>query len=159
MRVNTKLHENTEKFYFVGSDTTANSRIKLMNSNMQGQAQGQIKDVTQSRPTLCSLMDCSPPGFSVHRIFSGKNTGAGCHALLQVIFQTSGSNLHLLCLLYWQADSLPLVPLNMTQEDDRGRYLKSKCSKRKELSSRTTANKNLRREHVHWRTMKKNRLK
>ena len=34
MRVNTKLHENTEKFYFVGSDRTANSRIKLMNSNM-----------------------------------------------------------------------------------------------------------------------------
>ena len=33
----------------------------------------------------------------------------GCHALLQGIYQTQGSNLGLLCLLYWQVDSLPLV--------------------------------------------------
>ena len=32
----------------------------------------------------------------------------GCHFLLQGIFLTQGSNLHLLCLLHWQADSLPL---------------------------------------------------
>ena len=37
-------------------------------------------------------MDCSPPGFSVHRDFPGKNTGVGCHALLQGIFPTQGSN-------------------------------------------------------------------
>ena len=41
---------------------------------------------------------------------SGKNTGVYCHALLQGIFSTQGSNLHLLCLLHWQAFSLPLVP-------------------------------------------------
>ena len=35
--------------------------------------------------------------------FSGKNTGAGCHFLLQGIFLTRGSNPHLLCLLHWQA--------------------------------------------------------
>ena len=40
--------------------------------------------------------------------FPGKNTGASCHALLQGIFQTQGSNLHLLHLLHWQAGSLPL---------------------------------------------------
>ena len=40
----------------------------------------------------------------------GKNTGVGCHALLPGIFRTQGSNLHLLCLLRWQAGSLPLVP-------------------------------------------------
>ena len=40
----------------------------------------------------------------------GKNTRVGCHALLQGIFMTQGSNLHLLGLLHWQADSLPLVP-------------------------------------------------
>ena len=28
-------------------------------------------------------MDCSPPGSSVHGVFSGKNTGVGCHFLLQ----------------------------------------------------------------------------
>ena len=31
----------------------------------------------------------------------GKNTGMGCHALLQGIFLTQGSNLCLSCLLYW----------------------------------------------------------
>ena len=38
---------------------------------------------------------------------SGKDTGVGWHALLQGIFPTQGSNLHLLCLLHWQVDSLP----------------------------------------------------
>ena len=42
--------------------------------------------------------------------FSGKNTEVGCHFLLQGIFTTQGLNLRLLHLLYWQADSLPLVP-------------------------------------------------
>ena len=40
----------------------------------------------------------------------GKNTGAGCHALLQGIFLAQGSNLHLLCLLHWQESSLSLTP-------------------------------------------------
>ena len=40
----------------------------------------------------------------------GKNTGVGCHFLLQGIFPTQGSNLHFLCLLLWQEDSLPLEP-------------------------------------------------
>ena len=40
--------------------------------------------------------------------FPGKNTGIGFHFLLQGIFPTQGSNLHLLSLLHWQADSLPL---------------------------------------------------
>ena len=34
-------------------------------------------------------------------------------SLLQGIFPTQGSDLHLLCLLHWQADSLPLVPPGM----------------------------------------------
>ena len=38
----------------------------------------------------------------------GKNTGVGCHFLLQGIFPTQGSNLGLLCLLNWQAGSKPL---------------------------------------------------
>ena len=40
--------------------------------------------------------------------FPGKNTGAGCHFLLQGIFPTQESKLCLLCPLHWQADSLPL---------------------------------------------------
>ena len=38
-----------------------------------------------------------------------KNTGGGCHFLLQGILPTQASNPRLLHLLYWQADSLPPV--------------------------------------------------
>ena len=40
-----------------------------------------------------------------------KNTGVGCHVLLQGIFLTRGSNPCILHLLHWQACSLPLTPL------------------------------------------------
>ena len=42
--------------------------------------------------------------------FPGKNTGVGCHFLLQGIFPTQRSNPHLFCLLRWQENSLPLAP-------------------------------------------------
>ena len=61
--------------------------------------------VAQSCLTLGDPMDCSLPGSSVHGDSPGKNTGVGCHALLQWIFPTQGSNL---CLLHWQADPLSL---------------------------------------------------
>ena len=48
--------------------------------------------VTQLHPTLCNPMDCSPLGSSVHGDSPGKNTGVGCHALLQGIFPTQGLN-------------------------------------------------------------------
>ena len=64
----------------------------------------------QSCPTLCDLVDCSPPGPAVHGDSSGKNTGVGFHALLQGVFPTEGSNPHLVCLLHWQGHSLPLMP-------------------------------------------------
>ena len=40
--------------------------------------------------------------------FPGKNTGVGCHFLLQGIFPIQGLNWYLLGLLHWQADSLLL---------------------------------------------------
>ena len=52
-------------------------------------------EVAQSCPTLCDPMDCSLQRSSVHEIFTGKSTGAGCHFLLQRIFPTQGSNLGL----------------------------------------------------------------
>ena len=42
--------------------------------------------------------------------FPGKNTGVGCHSLLQGIFPTQESSPCLLCLLNLQANSLPLTP-------------------------------------------------
>ena len=58
--------------------------------------------VTQSCPTLCDPMDCSPPGFCPWNS-PGKNTGVDCHPLLQRKFQTQGLNpglLHCRQILY-----------------------------------------------------------
>ena len=63
----------------------------------------------QSCLTFCDPMDCSPPDSSVHGNSPGRNTGVGCHALLQGIFPTQGLNSCLLHVLHWQAGSLPLV--------------------------------------------------
>ena len=54
--------------------------------------------------------DCTSPGFSVHGIFPGENTGVGQHFLIQGIFLTQGLKPRLLRLLHWQTDSLPTVP-------------------------------------------------
>ena len=62
-----------------------------------------VCSVTQSSSTLRQ--------FPLSWESSGKNTGVGCHALLQGIFLTQGSNLHLWRLLHWQVDSLPLSHL------------------------------------------------
>ena len=66
----------------------------------------------------CSVMsDSLPPhGLWPARLlcpwnFPGDNTGVGCHFLLQGIFPTQGWHPHLLGLLHWQADSLPLQKL------------------------------------------------
>ena len=64
----------------------------------------------QSCPTLCSPVDLSSAGFSVHGDSPGKNTGVGCHALLQGIFLIQGLNRSLWCLLPCQVGSLPLAP-------------------------------------------------
>ena len=60
--------------------------------------------------SLCDSMDCSLPGSSCPWDSPDKNTGVGYQALLQGIFPTQGLNPSLLCLLYWQAGCLPLVP-------------------------------------------------
>ena len=58
----------------------------------------------QSCLTLCNPMDCNPPGSSVHGDSLGKNTGVGCHALLQGNFLTQGPNpglLHCRQIIYY----------------------------------------------------------
>ena len=71
----------------------------------------------KSEHVSCSVMSDSlqPHGLYSTRLLypwdsPGKNTGVGCHFLLQGIFLTQGLNPHLLCLLHWQAGSLPPVP-------------------------------------------------
>ena len=70
-------------------------------------------------------MDCSLPGSSVHGDFSGKNTGVGCHFLLQGIFLDQGSNPRL---LHWQADSLPLSHQGSQEIKQEKSLLKSSVS-------------------------------
>ena len=47
--------------------------------------------VAQSCPTPCNPTNYSPPGSTVRGDSPGKNTGVGCHALLQGIFPIQGS--------------------------------------------------------------------
>ena len=42
-----------------------------------------LRSVAKSCLPLCDPVDCSPPGSSVHGDSPGKNTGVGCHFLLQ----------------------------------------------------------------------------
>ena len=62
-----------------------------------------------SHVQLCHPMDCSPSRILCPWDSPGKNTGVGCHPLLQGIFPTQGSNP---CLLYlhWQVGSLAPAP-------------------------------------------------
>ena len=62
----------------------------------------------------CSVVSDSfqPHGLQLARLlhprdYPSKNTGLGCHFLLQGIFLTQRFKLHLLCLLHLQVDSLP----------------------------------------------------
>ena len=57
------------------------------------------------------------------RATPGKNPGVGCHALLQEISPTQGSNLCLLHLLYWQAGSLSLAPPGKSHSDLRAGFI------------------------------------
>ena len=75
-----------------------------------------LRLVAQLCLTLCDTMDCSPPGSSVHEDSPGKNTGVGCHALLQGILLTQESNqglLHcrwILCQLSYQGSTSHRLP-------------------------------------------------
>ena len=49
--------------------------------------------------TLCDVLDCSPPGSSVHGVFQARTPEWVAIPLFQGIFPTQRPNLHLLCLL------------------------------------------------------------
>ena len=77
--------------------------LKKANSSCSSVSHSVVSDFVQPHGLQSARLHCpwdSP----------GRNTGVGRHALLQGIFLTQGLNLLLLCLLYWQAGSLPLEP-------------------------------------------------
>ena len=61
--------------------------------------------VAKSRPALLQPHGLQPTRLLCPWDFPGRNTGVGCHCLLQGTFPTQGWNPGL---LHWQADSLPL---------------------------------------------------
>ena len=63
----------------------------------------------QSYLTLCDPLDLQPARLPCAWDSPDKNTGEGCHVLLQGIFLTQGSNSTLLRVLHCQACSLPLA--------------------------------------------------
>ena len=110
-------------FYCSSPFTTPNSKINWSESDvclLLPLACCAVKCIgAQSRPTLCNPMDCGTPGSSVPGDSPGRNTGVGCHALLQGIFPILGSNpglWHCRQILYHlshQGSPLPcLVPCN-----------------------------------------------
>ena len=64
--------------------------------------------VTQLCLILCNPINYSPPASSVHGIFLARILGWVAMPSSRV-FPTQGLNPGLLCLLHWQADSLPLT--------------------------------------------------
>ena len=82
------------------------------NLNMEILGEKKVTCLVLSVTQLCLTL-CDPPGLQSTKLlcpwdFPGKNTGVGCHFLLQGIFPTQGLNLCLLRLLHQQANSLPL---------------------------------------------------
>ena len=65
----------------------------------------------QSCPALCNTWTKTLQVPLSMEFFPSKNARVSCHFLLQGIFPTQGLNPHLLCLLHWQADALPLSHL------------------------------------------------
>ena len=63
----------------------------------------------QLHPTLCSPVDCSPPGSSVQGIFQARILEPFAFPTLGNL-PDQGLDMGLLRSLHWQADSLPLVP-------------------------------------------------
>ena len=86
---------------------------------------------------MCVCVSCSvivnslqPHGLYSARLLCpwnspGKNTGVGCHALLQGIFLTQGSNPHLLCLMHWRQILYPLSQQGSPEGSLKWKYLVS----------------------------------
>ena len=101
--------------------------LKSFGSSQRGRGAEQAEQAERGCVCVCVCV-CTRTHACAHSVISGslrphglwptrllcpwdfpvKNTGVGCHFLLQGIFLTQGSNPHL---LHWQRDSLPLSRL------------------------------------------------
>ena len=67
-----------------------------------------MRVLTRSVVSLCDPTDCSPPDSSVHGILQARIMEWVAISSSRGIFPTQGLEARLLCLLRWQADSLPI---------------------------------------------------
>ena len=74
-----------------------------------------VCSVTQLCPALHNPMDCSPPGSSVHGTLQARIPEWVAISSSRGNLPTQGSSPHLLHLLHWQADILPLSHRRHTQ--------------------------------------------
>ena len=108
---------NTKGFYLYEESTTvklreAESRMVVTETRGRGEMGNCCVCVCVCARSVVSY-SLWPHGLQPTRLlcpwnFTGKNTGVGCHFLLQGIFPAQGLNPGLLDLLHWQVDSLPL---------------------------------------------------
>ena len=82
-------------------------------------------------PTLCNPMDLQPTRLLCPWGCSGRNSGVGCHFLLQGIFPTQGSNLGLL--------SLPALAGGFFTASAKGYVILMKVEKKSDRQLHTTA--------------------
>ena len=87
-----------------------------------------VCSVTQLCPTL-RPHGLQPSSLLCPWDFSGRNTGVGCHFLLQGIFLIQRSKLRLLHLLHWQMDSLPLSHLGSSLARGAGHQMLQKLQR------------------------------
>ena len=74
-------------------------------------------------PTLCNLKNCSPPGYSVHRIFQARILEWVAISFSMESSQPRDWTWVFLHTLHWRADSLPLCQLGKSLESP-GKLLK-----------------------------------
>ena len=105
------------RFSSIPGLTRHQQHLTLPTNSQPWQPEMSLCLVIQSGLTLCDPVDRSPPGSSVHGDSPGKNTGVGCHALLQGIFPNQWSNLGLppctrilYCLSHQGLQMLPYAP-------------------------------------------------
>ena len=101
---------------------------------------------TQVHLTLCYLMDCSQTGFFVHGTFQARILEWVPMSSSRVSSKIQGQYPHLLQLLHWQVDSLPLHHL----VSPIVKYIGSKkLPERSELSKDIKDRNNMLKNHQH----------
>ena len=104
--------------YLTSVQSTPGKMQGWMNHKLESRLSGEISTTSDmqicccfsvTKPCLCYPVDLEPTRLLCLWDFPGRNTGVGYQTLLQGIFPTQGLKPCLLCLLHWQADSLPLA--------------------------------------------------